>query len=338
MSVEENPPRASQDCHRVAETYGGSTVLITGGRGYIGAAIAQRLASVDCELVLLDRSPGNAWKPANASGTVRFAQADVTQRKTWNEVLPNTDYVFHLAAREHTHGSDHNPIHDLEANAISVLHLVETCREQGLSPKIVLASSANIFGCVDSVPVNEETPDDPLTLFSIHKRTAENYLRLHAMSGDLRSVSLRLANVYGPTARVDLMPRVVLNRLIMQALKGETLSLYANHDCVRDYVFIDDVVSAFLLAGSSEVVSGGQVFVIGSEHGHAIADVVRLVATRVARRTGRETSIRSDANITIGPAELRNFVADASRFRDATGWSPTTDLEQGVEKTIEALV
>jgi UDP-glucose 4-epimerase len=336
MSVEE-APRASHDVHRTVETYGGSTVLITGGRGYLGAALTQRLASVDCELVLLDRSPGNAWQPAGPSGPVRFIQADVGQRKTWNQALPNTDYVFHLAAFEHTHGADHDAMRDLEANAISVLHLVETCREQSLSPKIVLASSANIFGCVDSIPVNEDTPDDPRTLFAIHKRTAEHYLRLHTMAGGDRSVSLRLANVYGPTARADRVPRVVINRLIMQALAGESLSLYANRDCVRDYVFIDDVVSAFLLAGSSEMVSDGQYFVIGSEQGHTIADAVRLVCTRAARRTGRESPIRSDSTVTIGPAERRNFVADASRFRDATGWSPTTALEQGVEKTIEAL-
>ena len=160
------------------------------------------------------------------------------------------DYVFHLAAKEYFYRSEYDPEQDLQFNALPILRLLEVCRVQTYRPKIVFASSANLFGLVDTLPVNEDNRDNPLTMWAVHKLTAENYLRLYAQQFGIQSITLRLANVYGPTARWSVMDRVVINKVIAKALDGEALVTYANQSCVRDYVFLDDVVSAFMLAGT----------------------------------------------------------------------------------------
>lgn len=322
----------------VVQGYRGKKILVTGGRGYVGAALTQCLSQVDCELILWDRSPQAAWWPSNATATVALYSEDVANGAAWTNALAGVDHVFHLAAFEHQHGSRQDPIRDLEVNAISALHLAEACRSGGLSPKIVFSSSANLYGRVAELPTNEGVSDDPLTLFAIHKQAAEHYLRLLVQEEGGQTVTLRLANVYGPTPRKDRMQQVVLNRMIARALAGESLSLYRNRDCIRDYVYLDDVAEALLLAGLIDDEEGENCFVIGSEQGHTIEEVVRLAGELADARHGGETVIQIDSSVVVGPAELRHFVADSSLFRRITGWAPRVGLRQGIEQTIEVML
>src|SRR5262249_4833517 len=155
-----------------------------------------------------------------------------------------------LAAFEHKRGSEFAPAIDLAVNAGATLNLLECCRSRGLKPRIVFASSANIYGQPTRLPVDESFPDQPLTLFAIHKLTSEQYLRFYAREFGIPSVSLRLSNLYGcfhHTSR-EVVDRVVLNRIMGRALRGDSLELYRNRDKVRDYLHIEDVVSALLAA------------------------------------------------------------------------------------------
>ena len=183
------------------------------------------------------------------------------------------DYVFHLAAQEYFYRSGYDPEQDLQFNTLPILRLLEVCRTQNYRPKIVFASSANLFGLVDTLPVNEDNRADPLTMWAIHKLTAEHYLKLYSQQFGIKSISLRLANVYGPTARRSVMTRVVINKVIAKALGGEALITYANKGCIRDYVFLKDVVQAFLLAGAYCGSNKSPFYVIGSGEGETIADV-----------------------------------------------------------------
>jgi len=325
------------DIEPVIKSYTGKSVLITGARGYLGSALTARLATVDCQLLLWDRPGGDAWLPADPIANIERFAGDVSTPDAWREMVPQVDTVFHLAAFEHHHGSPDDAVRDLEVNALAVLHLVEACRECESPPKVIFASSSNLFGRAKSLPVNEDAPDDPLTLFAIHKLAAERYLSLAAVADEIQAVSLRLANVYGPTPHRSRMQQVVLNKLIARALEQQALSLFENRDCRRDYVFIDDAVAAFLLAGKTKELCDGSCYVIGSEQGHAIEEVVRMVATESDRRTGGETRIDIDTSVSLGPAERREFIADCGRFRAATGWKAETTLEAGIQRTIDAI-
>ena len=323
---------------KILDAYRGRTILITGGRGYIGSALTQSLAEINCKLILFDQSTGDAWRPEGQRAEVVLLKGDVSTPQSWSDVLPGVDYVFHLAAKEYFYRSEYDPEQDLQFNALPILRLLEVCRLQSYRPKIVFASSANLFGLADTLPVNEDNRDNPLTMWAVHKLTAENYLRLYAQQFGLESITLRLANVYGPTARWSAMDRVVLNKVIAKALNGEALVTYANRSCVRDYVFLDDIVMAFMLAGICCGSTKNLVYVIGSGEGKSIADVWQLIADCVKSHIGQNVPIRSDDSVKIEPLELRNFVADTHRFHDATGWEPRTGLTQGIDRTVRAFL
>jgi nucleoside-diphosphate-sugar epimerase len=134
------------------------------------------------------------------------------------------------------------------------------------------------------------------------------------------------------------MTRVVINKVIAKAIKGEALITYVNRGRVRDYVFLKDVVQAFLLAGVYCGSNKSPFYVIGSGEGQTIADVWNVIADRVRLHTGNNVPIRFDPSVKIEPMELRNFVADNSRFKDATGWRPRTGLIQGINTTVRAFL
>jgi nucleoside-diphosphate-sugar epimerase len=322
----------------ILDAYQGRTILITGGRGYIGSALAQSLAAINCKLILCDQSPDDVWRPQEQIAQIVLQKGDVSAPHFWKAALPGVDVVFHLAAKEYFYRSDYNPEQDLRLNALPILRLLEVCRLQSHRPKIVFASSANLFGLVDTLPVNEDTPDNPLTLWAIHKLAAEKYLRLYAQQFGLHSITLRLANVYGPTMRWSTANRVVINKVIRMALNGKPLITYANRHCIRDYVFLKDVVYAFLHAGACCGSNQNLVYVIGSGEGKSIADVWQMIADSAREHIGKIVPIRSDDLVQVEPLELRNFVADSSRFQSATGWQPKTGLMQGIELSIRAFL
>jgi len=320
----------------ILDDYHGRTILITGGRGYIGSALAQSFNDVNCEVILLDQSPSDVWRPDSGKAEIRMLHGDVSKRETWDAALPGVDTVFHLAAREYFYRSNYDPAFDLMSNAMPILHLLEVCRKCDYRPKVVFASSANLFGLVDNLPVNEDYRDDPLTIWATHKLTSERYLRLYAQQFGINSITLRLANVYGPTARWSVMNRVVIHKVIAQALKGESLVTYSNQDCVRDFIFLEDVVQAFLLAGVYCGSTNHPIFVIGGGEGKTIADVWQLIAQSVGSQTGKSVPMQYDESVEIEPVELRHFVADTTRFQDSTGWKPETGLIQGIDYTVRA--
>jgi nucleoside-diphosphate-sugar epimerase len=128
------------------------------------------------------------------------------------------------------------------------------------------------------------------------------------------------------------------NKVIAEALEGEALITYANQGCVRDYVFLKDVVDAFLLAGTYCGSNKSPFYVIGSGEGETIADVWHLIADSVESHTGKNVPIRFDESVKIEPLELRSFVADTALFQSATGWKPQTKLTQGIDITVRAFL
>ena len=244
------------------------------------------------------------------------------------------DYVFHLAAIE---GCD-DLKYEIEVNSISMLYLLEVCYKKKQFPKIVYSSSANIFGNVSTYPVNETFSDNPASTWSVNKLIAEQYLRVYYKTCNINSVILRLSNVYGAVPNENVINRMVLNKIIQMALNGETLNLYKNHNCVRDYIFVDDVIRAFLLAGCIEDDScDGQFYVIGSQEGKMISDVWKLIVKKVSDKIGKEVKIKMNESVSLQPMAMRNFVSDTGLFKKVTGWYPTITLEKGIESTVGAL-
>jgi nucleoside-diphosphate-sugar epimerase len=319
----------------VLQHYAGSKVLVTGGLGFLGSRLVQTLGQVPCQIDLLVR-PGRDTNPVPAArATVKLIQGDIQIQETWSKALDGVDYVFHFAAQTSASVANQDPLTDFGINVEPVLHMLETCRRKGLKPSILFSGTVTQAGIPPRLPVDESFQDLPIIVYDIHKLMAEKYLQYYCQDAGIPAVTLRLANVYGPGASVGSQNRGILNLMIRNGLKNEPLTVYGKGEWVRDYLFIDDAVGAFLLAGNAATNIGGNYYVIGSGTGTRIVDAINLVADRVQHHGGhRPEVVHVPPPESSSPIEDRNFVADTGKFRSATGWQPQVSLADGIDRTI----
>lgn len=319
----------------MSDALNGKVVAVTGAAGFIGGRLVSRLAGESCTILRVARS--SAPPLTGAAATIVDIEGDVVARAVWNRVAA-ADVIIHLAAQTSVAVADEDPGRDFCANVLPLRHLIDACRARGRAPIVLFAGTVTEAGAPSRLPVNEDAPDDPLTTYDRHKLMAERELETAAARGDVRGATLRLANVYGPDAHGRREDRHVLNRMIRHAVDGQPLTVHGSGDNLRDYVFIDDVVDAFLMAAAHSDRINARHFVIGSGRGITIRDAFGLVAQRAARATGRAVPVTSDETARPpSPIERRHFVADHSRFSAATGWQPKVNLRDGIDRTIEAL-
>lgn len=308
-------------------------VAITGASGYIGSAIAARLANVGADLLLVSRK-----EPSPAAGA-RVLVADITVPEPWDDIVRFAEVIIHLAGNTSVYAAAGDPAASLASTVLPVVHLTHAASRAGRVPRVVHASTATVYGVPERLPVSEDTPARPATVYDLHKWFAEQQLALASRRRQLLGASLRLANVYGPSAGRDrAADRGILDRMIAAALDGSTLRVYGGGGYVRDYIYIDDVVRAFLAAGANmSTASSGQSYNVASGVGVTIRDAFQAVADAAAVATGTRPRLE---NVPwpegADPIELRNFVADVRRMADVFGWFPSLSLAEGIGRTIAA--
>lgn len=311
------------------------TVLITGAAGYIAANLSPRLEAAAGMILRLDR-PGAAFPPSSGRAAVRDIAGDIRDCDLWDELVREVDVIFHFAAQTSVYAAEQDPAADLQINFLPVTSILEACRRHGRTPVFLYAGTVTQVGVTTTVPVNEDVPDCPITVYDLHKLLAEQYLQYYTRQGIVRAAVLRLANVYGPGPKSGSADRGVLNAMIRRALNGETLTVYGEGNYLRDYVYIDDVVRAFTAAAANIDAIAGRHFVIGSGRGHTFAAAMQTIAARVFHHTGRRVEVVSVAPpARLSPIEFRQFVADSGRFRQLTGWRAQWHLIDGIDATIK---
>ena len=318
--------------------YSNKKILITGGNGYLASSIIRLLSGVPCRIQRLDRK-GSQWNEAEVStGTeVQNVEADIRNIAEWRSLLLDVDIVFHLAAQTSVHVANSNPVEDAHINVFPMLHMLETCKKEGVLPVIIFSSTSTVTGLPKSLPVDEKHPDNPLTMYEVHKSMSESYLKFYTNEGVAKGVILRLTNVYGPGPRSSSADRGVLNQMIRKALANEALTVYGKGDFLRDYIYVRDVARAFLFAAAGHQSLQGRHFVIGTGVGTTITDAFNMVSQRVALRTGKKTPVvHVDPPKIFSPIEARNFVADSNEFIRLARWKPEVGLVRGVDLTIDS--
>lgn len=295
--------------------YAGKTVAVTGAAGFLGGCLVNRLAAVDCRILRVTR----------------------TAPLPWDDVVSDADVVFHFAAQTSSVAAAEDPDWDFAANVAPMRQLLDACRRRGRRPVVLFAGTVTQSGIPSRLPVDEDAVDRPVTIYDQHKLIAEHDLKAAASGGTVCGATLRLANVYGPGGHGRNKDRDILNRMIAAAVRGEPLTVYGAGDYVRDYVFVEDVVDAFLMAAVHPGRVNGKHYVIGSGRGITIREAFELVAARVEALTGRRVPvITAEPPAALSEIEQRHFVADSSRFSAATGWRPAWSLSDGIDRTIEA--
>ena len=317
-------------------SYKGKTVLVTGGAGFIGSTLVSALSKVSCRVVLLLRPSQSLETSKIDKAEIVALNGSIHEQESWSAALAGVDYVFHFAAQTSAYVADNDPEADVEANVIPIVRMLDACRAGGVKPAIMFAGTATQAGLPKSNPVNETATDDPVTAYDSNKLAGEKLLQRCASETGVPTATLRLANVYGSGTNVGSRDRGFLNLMVRNALNNQPLTVYGDGEHIRDYIFIDDVVTAFLTAGKCADSVSGNYYVIGSEQGTKIVDAVNLVADRVALVKGhRPEVLHIPAPEGLGPIEERDFVADSSLFRSATGWAPKVLLTEGIDRTIQ---
>jgi nucleoside-diphosphate-sugar epimerase len=302
-------------------------ILITGASGIIGSALIKKLRSKD-NLIICQSRESHPDRPM-----LKWIKHDLITN-SWNKLDGyEIDIVYHLAGQTSTYEAKKSPIGDLESNVVSLLQLLEYFRGQLKRPFVVIAGTATEVGLTKILPINEDMQEKPVTYYDLSKLTAEMYLKQYVREGLAKGCALRLSNVFGNSNRGQQRDRGILDKIFSRAACGQNINIYGNGNYLRDYIFIDDVVSAFIAASTHQQQTNGRSFYIGSGKGIAMKDAFLKVASLAAKMTGTEVKYE----LIAPPAELskieyRNAVIDSSAFTEATGWLPQYDFDEGIRK------
>lgn len=305
-------------------------VVITGARGYIGSALAERLERAGYALRLVSRVPSLGLAASTRDMRTYWA-ADLRDRNSWADLLRGADVVVHLSSRTDLRAAEADPVDDEDVNVCPLRALVEAARGMGTVPTIVFASAATIVGPNPQIPVDDGARDNPCSVYDRHKLAGEMILREATAHGAVRACSLRLSNVYGYGSSSVNANRGILNVMAKRAAAGEPLTLYGNGGYLRDFIHIDDVVEAFLRAIATPDICDGGHYLIASGRGHTLAEAYAMIAETAMERLQRRVEIVSVTEpADLHPIEKRNFIGNSHLFQERTGWRPRLQLRDGI--------
>ena len=310
-----------------------STFTVIGASGYIGSKLVNKLTDSGCNVIRSSR------RDTITNGDSEFVMAELDSLDFWLNIVEKSDVIIHLAGNTSINVANDNPALDLNSSVVPIYRLIEACKILRKRPRVVFASTVTAYGFTDNLPVSEATAENPESFYDLHKFFVERQLVLATKLNICDGVSLRLANVYGPSAANSAAnDRGILNKIIGLALAGDIVSLYGGGNYIRDYIYIDDVVDAFILASISSK-SAGEVFNVGSGVGTSVRDAFNAVTQEVYRQTNKIIEMKNMPWPENSPKiDMRNFTASIKKARTCLGWSPKVSLQTGIATTVKSII
>lgn len=315
-------------------TFDGKKVLITGGLGFIGSNLAMRLVELGADVTLVDslipEYGGNLWNIEPIRDRVRVNISDVRDEHAMKYLVQGQDYLFNLAGQTSHVDSMNNPYPDLEINARAQLSILEACRKHNQGIKLVFASTRQMYGAPQYLPVDERHPLSPVDVNGINKMAGEWYHLVYNNVYGIRASVLRLTNTYGPRMRVKDARQTFLGIWIRRNIEGKPLLVFGDGKQIRDFTYVDDAVSALLLAAESED-ANGEIFNLGADDPISLKDTADLLV-KVAG-TGSYDIVPFPAD--RKSIDIGDYYADYRKIRAKLGWKPLVGLEEGLRRTME---
>ena len=317
----------------MADIYSGKNILITGGLGFIGSNLARKLVSQGAIVTLIDSMipeyGGNLFNIEDIHEKLIVSACDIRDNLVMENLLKGKDYLFNLAAQTSHMGSMANPYTDLDINTTAQLSILEICRKVNPDIKIVFASTRQLYGKPDYLPVDEKHPTRPVDINGINKLAGEWYHLLYNNVYGIRTCVLRLTNTYGPGMRVKDARQTFLGIWVRLLLEGKPIKVFGDGLQLRDFNYVDDCVDALIMSGASDN-ANGKVYNLGSDEIINLKSLAELMV-----------SICNNGKYDLIPYPLERKVIDIgdyySDFKLITkelGWKPKVNLLKGLEKTL----
>lgn len=314
--------------------YSGKKVLITGGLGFVGSNLARRLVHLGAQVTLADSLiplyGGNLFNIEDIKNEVCANICDVRDPHAIAYLVQGQDYLFNLAGQTSHIDSMTDPQTDLQINAAAQISILEACRQANPGIKLVFASTRQLYGKPEYLPVDEKHPVRPVDVNGINKLAGEWYHLLYNNVYGIRGCALRLTNTYGPGMRVKDARQTFLGIWLRQLLEGEPIKVFGDGSQLRDFNYVDDCVDALLLAGVSDV-ANGKVYNLGSRQ---VISLKQLAETLV--------KLRPDSRYEIVPfpperkaIDIGDYYGDFSLIEKELGWQPKVSLEEGLRLSVD---
>ncbi len=316
-----------------AASFRGKRVLITGGLGFIGSNLARQLADGGADVLLVDslipEYGGNLFNIDGLEGRVRVNISDVRDEHSLKYLVQGQDFIFNLAGQTSHLDSMEHPRADLDINCAAQLAILEACRRHSPQVKVVYASTRQIYGKPDYLPVDERHALNPVDINGINKMAGEFYHRVFNNVYGLRTCVLRLTNTIGPRMRVRDARQTFVGIWMRRLIEGQPIEVWGGAQ-LRDFTYVDDAVEALLLSAARDD-ANGEVFNLG---GDGVVSLKDLAALLVEINGGGECVVREfpadRQRIDIG-----DYYSDFGKIRAALGWEPRTPLREALQRTLD---
>jgi UDP-glucose 4-epimerase len=315
-------------------TLAGRKVLVTGGLGFIGSNLALRLVREGARVCLCDAMiegyGGNFENVREIRGDVEIHVSDVRDESAMAALVAGREIVFHLAAQVSHVMSLSNPYPDIDINIKGTAALLEACRKYNPATVVVRSGTRGQYGPAVRLPVSEDAPSDPRGLYEISQLSAEMICRTYTRIHGVRTVPLRLTNVYGPRAQMKHPHFGVVNWFVRLALDGRPIPIFGSGGILRDFLYVDDCVEA-LVRASEEPAMVGEIVNVGNDRASTFLEVANILQDLVPGTAIEFTDFTPERKA----QEPGDFVSDISKIRRLLGWEPTVDLREGLSRTVQ---
>jgi nucleoside-diphosphate-sugar epimerase len=306
-----------------------ATYLVTGGAGFIGSSLAERLlANGERVRILDDFSSGRRSNVESLRGRVEIVEGTIVDPATVSRCMEGVEVVFHEAAIPSVARSVDDPGRSILAN-VQGTTVVLDCARRGRVKRLVFAASSSAYGDTPVLPKVETMEPRPLSPYAVSKATGEQLLRVFASLYPIETVSLRYFNVFGPRQDPSSHYAAVIPKFVTAALRKEPATIFGDGEQTRDFCFIDNVVNANLLAASTPKKLAGQVVNIACGDRTSLNELWRMVG----KLTGYSAAPRYEPT---RPGDVRDSLADIGAAQSLLGYEPKVRLEEGLRRTIDA--
>ena len=317
-----------------ADCFTGKNVLITGGLGFIGSNLAIEMVNIGARVsisdAMIDGHGGNLFNIEPIKDKVTVYYTDIRDRDSMNSIVRGKDYIFHLAGQNDHILSLTDPFPDIDINIKGSAVLLEACKKYNRDARLVYTGTRGEYGQAVKLPVDENALINPKGIYELSSLMVQKLFKIYNDNHGVRSVMLRLTNIYGERAQMRHSRFGVANWFIRLALDNDAIKIFGDGSILRDFLCVQDTVDAILMCAQCEE-AYGHLFNVGNDKPSSFLDLAKMII-EIAGSGRWEFASFSPERLAQEPGD---FYSDISKIKKATGWLPRTSLRSGIEKAIE---